>query len=108
MNYNTTKKYILYQVINEQDQIVYIGSSGLQISALEYNHRNYKTKGYKPTRFRLALEQHGSNWTFSVLHNAHRTREQTEYLEGIAIREALPKYNDDLFPLESSKQYGRI
>ena len=108
MDYETTKDHILYQVIDENDNIVYIGSSGLPIKSLEYNHRHWSEKGYTGTRFRRALITEGQTWTFEILHKSHCSRERIETLEGLAIREALPKYNDDFFPLESSRNYGRI
>jgi hypothetical protein len=108
MNYNTIKNYILYQVIDESNGFAYIGSSGLHIVSLEYNHRNFRLKDYKETRFRKALETIGKDWKFSILYEGRCSREEIEYLEGIAIRAAKPIYNDDYFPLESSKKYGRI
>jgi len=108
MNYTSTQNHILYQALSENDEIVYIGSSGLPISRLEFNHRNFRSKGYSETRFRKALEEKGNEWKFETLHESNCSRERIEYLEGIAIREAMPKYNNDLFPLESSKQYGRL
>lgn len=107
MDYTSESHHILY-LVSDENEIVYIGSSGLPITRLEYNHRNFRSKGYSETQFRKALEESGGEWTFEMLHTSICTRERIEYLEGIAIREAMPKYNSDLFPLESSAQYGRI
>lgn len=107
MDYDTPANHILYQVHDEEDNYMYIGSSGLQISILEYNHRNWQHKGYDSTDFREALIAKGDNWTFSILYKGFCTKRKLEELEGIAIREANTKYNRDLYPLESSIKYGR-
>lgn len=108
MNYNKKQTYIIYVVYDEEEDPVYVGSSGLPINLLEYNHRHYKEKGYSETKFRKALAHRGQNWTFRVERKQLCTREQIEELEGEVIKRAHPKYNVDLDPLNSSKYYGRL
>lgn len=102
------KKHGVYQVLNENKDVVYIGSTGLPLDELEYNHRTWQEKSYSATKFRKALIEQGSNWTFSwALEPDNVSREYIEICEGALIRYLKPTYNVSMKPYERSIYEGR-
>lgn len=91
--------------------IMYVGSTHLKLEDLENNHRNARSKNYSMTLFRTKLEDKhsGSNiGKFRWLVKPHKCSQMAiEELEGRLIRKHLPEYNQDYFPEQSSKEYGR-
>ena len=49
------KKFGVYECVDENMDVVYIGSTSLKLEWLENNHRNWQEKNYSGTDFRLAL-----------------------------------------------------
>ena len=99
---------IVYLVVDDKLNFMYIGSTTLPIKELEFNHRNFRMKRYTKTRFRAALESKGSSWDFSAISEMRCTKETLEYYEGLAIRAAEPQYNVDDYPYEQSIERKRI
>ena len=89
---------------------MYVGSSGLTLEKLEYNHRNYfKFKDGYESKFRKALRDCGRDWKFRwLLHPRDISRLQAEIEEGVVIRLLKPRYNKDMFPYETSVKRGRM
>lgn len=101
-----TKQGIYF--VSDGDEVVYVGSSGCELSALEQNHRNWATRGYTETTFRRALSNEGEDWVFAWLQPpALRTKERIEIEEGALIRVLKPRYNKDKDPYKSSIKFGR-
>jgi len=99
----------VYGYFNDNDELVYIGSSYCKLSTLEYNHRNWRTKYIKDknkgyTNFRENLTdtdlKHGAFKT--ILEIEGITQLEIEDLEGQLIRALRPKFNKDRFPVQSS------
>ena len=102
-------KYGIYQCKDENNILVYIGSSGVTLEKLEKNHRNYYlySNGYE-SEFRKNLREKGKNWTFEwVLEPMRCTQKGIETIEGAFIRFSNPLYNKDQYPVKSSIKYGR-
>lgn len=94
------------------DELIYVGSSGLGLDKLSYNHRNwreqYGNQGW--TNFRSQLTENDKfkdNEFRWILKPAPRTQEEVESLEGQLIRSLKPLLNIDKDPVASSKKYGR-
>ena len=99
-----------YGCYNENDELMYVGSSGLQLYNLEWNHRNYYkfADGYG-SEFRLALRDNGAKWTFKWIQQPRKiSRLQAEIEEGVLIRLLEPKYNKDQYPYETSVRRYRM
>lgn len=90
-------------------ELVYAGSSYKQLHELEHNHRNWQFRGYNPTAFRqnLITDDYSGGKFGWIYPPAPRTQQEVETLEGRVIRKHLPKFNQDLDPVGSSKRYGR-
>lgn len=98
----------VYQVRDENNDVVYIGSTKLKLEWLEDNHRNWQEKKYSGTKFRQALVEKGSDWTFSwALEPDKVSREYIEICEGALIRFLKPQYNVSMKPYERSIYEGR-
>ena len=102
------ERHGVYQVIDENMEVVYIGSTKLKLEWLEQNHRNWQSKGYSETKFRRALVESGQEWTFSwALPPDNVSREYIEICEGALIRYMTPRYNVSMKPYERSIYEGR-
>ena len=109
MNNSDKKSYGVYVVYDDYMEVMYIGSTGLSLDKLEYNHRNYDSLGYSSTDFRRALAVYGQKWTFAWgLRPRMISREQIEIEEGALIRFVGPLYNKSMFPYERSVHEGRF
>jgi len=99
----------IYKCVNEENKLVYIGSSGVTLEKLENNHRNYyKYSDGHETKFRRYLRDHGKNWKFSwVLKPYECSKKNIETIEGNYIRKYNPLLNVDKTPVKSSVSYGR-
>lgn len=99
-----------YGCYSEANELMYIGSTGLQLSKLEWNHRNYhKFKNGKWSKFRGQLADVGANWQFKWVQEPREiSREQGEIEEGVLIRMMRPQLNVDRYPYETSVQKGRF
>jgi excinuclease UvrABC nuclease subunit len=105
---NTISKRGVYVVKDNDQNILYIGSSKLSMWALEKNHRYWYKKGYVRTYFRNALTKEGKEWKFEWLVEPFQCDAETiEHLEGCLITQFMPKFNLDKDPVSSSKKYGR-
>ncbi len=93
------------------DQCVYIGSTSLTLQWLEQNHRDWRRKGYSPTKFRQALTSAKANrdWVFKWVVEPRNglTQAYIEIQEEGFIQWLKPTYNVDVSPYESSIRYGR-
>lgn len=99
-----------YGCYNERGELMYVGSSALELSKLEWNHRNYYKfpDGYE-SNFRKALRYEGANWMFKWIQEPRNiSRVQAEIEEGVLIRCLRPRYNKDLYPYETSVRRGRM
>ena len=98
----------IYCCKDNNNKIVYIGSSGLNISKLEWNHRNYfKFKDGYESDFRLALRL-SEGWTFEwIMCPLDIPRDMSELFEQKYIQQFHPKFNKDLRPYETSTRRGR-
>jgi len=86
------EKFGVYQVLDENMEVVYIGSTKLKLEWLEDNHRNWQEKNYSGTKFRQALVEKGQNWTFAwALEPDNVSREYIEICEGALIRFLKPE-----------------
>ena len=100
----------IYGCVDDNGDIVYTGSTGKELSKLEWNHRNYWRfeDGYE-SNFRKALKDQGSTWKFIWIQELRNiSRRQCEIEEGALIRYIKPKYNKDLYPFEQSVRRGRM
>lgn len=101
-------KHGVYQVLDDNMGVVYIGSTHLKLEHLEANHRNWQQKGYSETKFRKALVEQGKDWTFSwALEPDNVSRPYIEICEGALIRYMKPTYNVSMKPYERSVYEGR-
>lgn len=101
---------IVYGFFNNNDELVYIGSSYLPVDRVEYNHRNAFNlwPNEEHTRFRKGLKEHWTDkGTFKRLIELECTRPVIESFEGQLIRALNPFFNDDKDPVGSSKRHGR-
>lgn len=102
------ERYGVYQVMDENMEVVYIGSTKLKLEWLEDNHRNWQSKGYSETKFRRALVDNGQDWTFAWADEPREvSRPYIEICEGALIRNHKPVYNISKFPYERSIHEGR-
>lgn len=98
----------VYQVLDDNMEVVYIGSTKLKLEWLENNHRKWQELNYSETKFRKALVEKGQNWTFAwALEPDNVSREYIEICEGALIRYVTPTYNVSMKPYERSIQEGR-
>lgn len=99
-----------YGCYSEHAELMYVGSSGKDLSKLEWNHRNYyKFKDGYESDFRKALRAEGENWTFVWIQDPRNiSRVQAEIEEGVLIRLMKPRYNKDKYPYETSVRRGRM
>lgn len=98
----------VYEVRNENMDVVYVGSTKLKLEWLEGNHREWQSKNYSETKFRKALVEQGENWTFRwALRPDKVSREYIEICEGALIRYLKPMYNISMKPYERSIYEGR-
>ena len=102
-------KRAIYQVKNESDEIVYIGSTTKwTVEGLEQNHRLWESKGYNWSAFRGALTSSGKDWKFSwAIEPSVCTQEFIEICETALIQYLKPRYNVDTNPYLSSVKHGR-
>ena len=99
----------IYKCKDKDNNIMYIGSSGVSLERLEKNHRNYYKypDGYE-SKFRKNLREKGKDWTFEwVLEPIESTKKLIETIERAFISFANPLYNIDKDPVKSSIKYGR-
>jgi len=98
-----SKQLGIYQVKDQNGELMYIGSTALSLDRLEYNHRNAMSLNYSMTRFRRALIQTGQMWQFSWLERPRNIdRFHAEIIEGALIRVLQPRYNYSRYPYERS------
>ena len=103
------KQHGVYEVLDENLESMYIGSTHLKLEWLEDNHRNWQRKNYSRTEFRQALVENGKEWTFRWAEKPRDvSREYIEIVEGALIRRARPKYNRSQYPYERSIHEGRF
>jgi len=115
MAYNPTAHFIKPRLVYgyfHKDQLVYIGSSSITVEELEVNHRECMTRfpadKDNMSRFRIALTSTDlADGYFRVLKTWDCTLPQIEELEGKAIRALRPKYNKDMYPVQSSIENKR-
>ena len=104
-------KHAVYEVVNEDGDVVYIGSTSKHtLAGLEDNHRKWLEKwGLSgATTFRQALTDNGQDWTFRWAQEPSEcSKEYIEICEGALIRYVKPLYNFDMNPYESSVKYNR-
>jgi hypothetical protein len=105
---NELKPHIIYLAYDEVTDDTYIGSSGLPIERLEYNHRNWMSKGYDATNFRQYLSLHNDNVKFVVAEEIVCTRAVAELIEQEWITLHSPSLNIDKKPFNHSCLKGRI
>ena len=102
----------IYKCKNENNEVVYIGSSTVSLEKLERNHRNYYkySDGYE-SKFRKNLREKGKKWTFEwILKPMKCTKKGIETLEESFINEywdVYPLLNVDRYPTRSSIKHGR-
>ena len=102
------KKFGVYEVVDENMDVVYIGSTSLKLDWLENNHRQWQEKNYSGTDFRKALVEKGKEWTFRWAEKPRDvSRPYIEIVEGALIRYARPRYNRSQYPYERSIHEGR-
>ena len=102
-------KYGVYKCVSDNGDIVYVGSSKLSLSKLEWNHRNYFRfeDGYK-SKFRDRLNSEGEAWTFHwVVEPYECSQKEIETKEKYYIEQLNPLFNVDKDPVKSSINYGR-
>ena len=95
--------------------ILYVGSSYLDLAKLEHNHRNASTmvdwnrRPYSMTYFRTQLlKKHNNKGSFRWLAKPElRTLREVEELEKNLINKYLPNYNLDYDPVASSEAKDR-
>lgn len=97
---------MVYGCFDQDNVLIYIGSSRCGIEKLEDNHRKWRTYygDQGRTWFRSALTN-GSlpNATFKVIRRLYdSTQPEIEALEGSLIRLLKPKYNKDMDPVQTS------
>ena len=99
----------IYCCKDDEGNIAYIGSSTLQLSKLEWNHRNYfKFEGSYESQFRKALRENGAAWTFEwIMYPVEIRRDMSELFEQKYIQQYRPTFNKDLTPYETSTRRGR-
>tara|TARA_R100001377_G_scaffold29150_1_gene15820 strand:+ start:181 stop:501 length:321 start_codon:yes stop_codon:yes gene_type:complete len=102
------KKNGIYNCKNENNEVVYVGSSGVTLEKLEWNHRNYyKFPDGRVTYFRKNLIEHGQKWIFEWLVEPIECDKKTiETIEKAFIKIQKTKYNIDKDPVKSSINRG--
>lgn len=100
----------VYGCYDDTDSLVYVGSSGITIDKLEWNHRHFREfSDGKTSKFRAALFSYGQKWKFKWLEPPRKiSKIQCEIEEGALIRAAEPLYNVDMFPYETSVKKDRL
>ena len=102
-------KYGIYNCKIGNNEVVYIGSTGVTLEKLEWNHRNYnKFPDGRETYFRKNLKEKGQKWIFEwVLEPIECSKKYIEIIERAFIKIQNPLYNIDKDPVKSSIKYGR-
>jgi hypothetical protein len=102
---------MVYGFFDNNDTLVYIGSSRISLIEVEDNHRNAFT--YFPNNkqedrpFRVMLRDADPNYgTFKPLVEIICTRPTIERIEGQMIRTIKPFYNKHTDPVAASKKNG--
>ena len=99
----------VYSCKNENNEVVYVGSSGVTLEKLEWNHRNYYKfpDGYE-SKFRKNLKEHGQKWIFEwLVESIECNKKDIEIIERSFIKVLNPLLNKDKDPVRSSIKYGR-
>ena len=99
----------IYNCKTEIGEIAYVGSSGIALQKLEWNHRNYFKfpDGYE-SKFRKNLKEKGQDWTFEwVVEPIECSKKDIEIVERVFIKLQNPLFNIDKDPVKSSIKYGR-
>ena len=99
----------VYNCKNENNEVVYVGSSGVTLDKLERNHRNYYKypNGYE-SKFRKNLREYGQKWVFEwLVEPIECSKKSIEIIERSFIKILDPLYNIDKDPVKSSIKYGR-
>lgn len=104
------KTRLVYGFFDNNDTLVYIGSSYLSIDKLADNHRRafeiWPHEDHK--RFRTMLKNAAPDYgTFKRLLELECTRPVIEAFEGQLLRALRPYYNDDTDPVASSRYHKR-
>ena len=76
------------------NEILYVGSTSLNLQKLETNHRNARAKEYTMTKFRTALERDNEMKFEWLVYPAMRTECEILLLEERLINKYLPRYNE--------------
>jgi len=99
----------VYNCKNENNEVIYVGSSGVTLEKLEWNHRNYyKFPDGRVTYFRKNLIKHGQKWVFEwLVEPIECSKKSIEIVERSFIKIQKTKYNLDQNPVKSSIKYGR-
>ena len=100
----------IYACVDQNYDIMYVGSSQLSLASVEMNHRNYwRQEGWYESKFRNALADEGEDWKFIWIEKPRNiSRRQCEIEEGALIRWLEPTWNKDKYPFESSVREGRM
>jgi len=103
------EKYGIYNCKIENNEVAYVGSSGVELGKLEWNHRNYfKFKDGYESKFRKKLREQGQKWTFEwIVEPIECSKKNIETIERAFIKIQNPLYNIDKDPVKSSIKYGR-
>ena len=99
----------VYNCKNFNNVIVYVGSSGVTLDKLEWNHRNYYKfpDGYE-SKFRKNLRKYGKSWVFEwLVEPIECSKKSIEIIERSFIKVLNPPLNKDKDPVRSSIKYGR-
>ena len=99
----------IYNCKDENNKVAYVGSSGVTLEKLEWNHRNYFkfTDGYK-SKFRKNLREQGEKWVFEwIVEPIECSKKDIEIIERAFIKIQNPLYNIDKDPVKSSINRGR-
>ena len=100
-----------FEMINNPDIPIYIGSTATRNFAK--NHRQARAKGYKMSPIRLHIEKYDHDDRANehikpfIMKQGMYTQREIEEIEGKLIRILKPKFNKDMDPVASSIRYGR-
>ena len=84
----------VYQVKSaDGSEVLYIGSTSLQLEEVEHNHRNFRDKKYSATDFRIALEADPTMVFSWALTPRVTSVQMIEVEESALIRFTQSKYN---------------
>lgn len=102
----------VYGFFDNNDTLVYIGSSYLTIDEVEDNHRNafkyFSADKQHRRKFRVMLKDAAPDYgTFKPLVELKCTKPTIERIEGQMIRAIKPFYNVDMDPVASSRYHKR-